>query len=506
MVGVAGRSKGCATCRKRKIGCGLQEPQCVQCVRSKRICGGYQRDRIFINHSACEGNEASPLLVAFNAAAPTRTIETCTTDQKTKLIEAEHSLSRKTDLCSLVLQDFCPLAFYRQQLIGIFLEYHLVEKRRGSTETKSWFALLSQLPSPIIALDRSLLAICTARLGHIHDDDVLVKKSLAMYAAGLGDLQKALYDPALMYSDQTLGACMALALYELMECPGGTQYAYASHRSGCAKLIQLRGVGAHTSGLGHMLFVFFRLQAILSALEYHQPTYLSEETWRTLPWKYNTKARYDELLDIVAEAPAIFRRADDFETLGPQDQLVAACTVIKDCWKANNTLQSFYEEYDAATPGSLYWEQPSKQSRVRNTEAVSVLTTAYHFPEIGTAKTMVLYWAALTMLWTGMMRLYLLVEALKQAGGSTPEIDELLPLGESAEFITPARNVLRSVEYMLQDKMLGLGPQSLVAPLSIVVDTIKDLPQCSREVAWADGVLDELKGRGLQILGIKDRS
>lgn len=119
---------------------------------------------------------------------------------------------------------------------------------------------------------------------------------------------------------------------------------------------------------------------------------------------------------------------------------------------------------------------------------------------------MVLYWAALTMLWTGMMRLYLLVEALKQAGGSTPEIDELLPLGESAEFITPARNVLRSVEYMLQDKMLGLGPQSLVAPLSIVVDTIKDLPQCSREVAWADGVLDELKGRGLQILGIKDRS
>jgi hypothetical protein len=37
------------------------------------------------------------------------------------------------------------------------------------------------------------------------------------------------------------------------------------------------------------------------------------------------------------------------------------------------------------------------------------------------------------------------------------------------------------------------------------VETIKDLPQCAREVAWADEVLDEIRGRGLQILGTRDR-
>ncbi|KAK9326069.1 hypothetical protein V1517DRAFT_283948 [Lipomyces orientalis] len=40
MVGVAGGSKGCSTCRKRKIKCDLQSPVCGQCIRSRRYCSG----------------------------------------------------------------------------------------------------------------------------------------------------------------------------------------------------------------------------------------------------------------------------------------------------------------------------------------------------------------------------------------------------------------------------------------------------------------------------------
>jgi hypothetical protein len=506
MVGVPGRSKGCATCRKRKIGCGLEKPQCAQCIKSKRICGGYERGRIFINHSACKGAEVSLAPVAVDA--PVSVVKTSiagNTDNETSLIKDKLTLASKADVCSSILQDLCPLASYRQQLVGYFLAYHIPEKKRGTTEMKSWFALLSQLPFPIVALDRSLLALCTARVGRIHNDDALIQRSRDLYTRGLGELQKALYDPELMYNDQTLGACMALALYEVLECPGGTKYAYASHRSGCAKLIQLRGAGAHASGLGHQMFVFFRLQTILSALEYHQPTYLSGESWRKLPWKYNPKTRFDELLDIVSEAPAIYRQADDFQTLEPQQMLIAACAVIQECWKVNDAMQKFYEEIETASPGPLYWEEPSKRSLVQDVEEVTPFPIAYQFPDLETARTMVLYWAALTMLWTGTMRLYLLVEALRQVGISTPEVDHLPLLGPAADFITQARNVLHSVEYMLQDKPLGLGPQSIVAPLSIVVETIKDLPQCAREVAWADEVLDEIRGRGLQILGTRDR-
>ncbi|KAK9246261.1 hypothetical protein V1506DRAFT_535934 [Lipomyces tetrasporus] len=40
MVGVAGGSRGCSTCRKRKIKCDLQTPVCGQCLRSRRQCSG----------------------------------------------------------------------------------------------------------------------------------------------------------------------------------------------------------------------------------------------------------------------------------------------------------------------------------------------------------------------------------------------------------------------------------------------------------------------------------
>lgn len=49
MVGVAGKSKGCLTCRKRKIQCDLKRPACDQCQRTRRVCEGYAKPTIFIN-------------------------------------------------------------------------------------------------------------------------------------------------------------------------------------------------------------------------------------------------------------------------------------------------------------------------------------------------------------------------------------------------------------------------------------------------------------------------
>ena len=509
MVGVPGRSKGCATCRKRKIGCGLERPECAQCIKSKRICGGYQRDRIFINHTGTAGEDRDPSL-AFNVVKTSVVAvqKTAPYDGVGQMNLPKHKSSLKPNgtFHGSILQDICPLALFRQQLIGAFLSYHMLEQQRGVTVKETWFTLLSQLPIPTIALQRSILAMCAARIGRIHNDEALIQKSLRLYTEGLRELQKALYDPNLMYSNQTLGACMALASYELLECPGGTKYAYASHRSGCARLIQLRGPNAHVSGLGHQMFIAFRLQTIMSGLEYHQPTYLAEEPWLKIPWKYNPKSRFDELLDIVSEAPAIFRRADDFQMLDPVKRPSAACAVIRDCWRVDETLHTFYREFSAAATGPLYWEEPSKKSFVHDIDDVFLFPKAYHFPDIDTGKTLVFYWATLTMLWTGMFRLYHLVAALEQAGVSTPEIAELPPLKQKANFIAPARNVLQSVEYMLEDRLLGLGPLSIVAPVSIVVETIRDFPQYAHEVTWGDEVLVEVKERGLQILGCTGRS
>jgi len=113
-----------------------------------------------------------------------------------------------------------------------------------------------------------MLAISTAKLGRANDDSVLVRESLNLYAQGLVELQKALWDPELMYRDETLGACMALAMYEMIECPAATRFGYLSHHNGCTRLVQLRGPQAHVSGLGHQIFRSFRTQAV-STLPVH---------------------------------------------------------------------------------------------------------------------------------------------------------------------------------------------------------------------------------------------
>ncbi|KAI8962827.1 hypothetical protein F5Y11DRAFT_347182 [Daldinia sp. FL1419] len=43
MVGVAGRSKGCNTCRKRRVKCDEAKPECYRCIKAGFECLGYQR-------------------------------------------------------------------------------------------------------------------------------------------------------------------------------------------------------------------------------------------------------------------------------------------------------------------------------------------------------------------------------------------------------------------------------------------------------------------------------
>ena len=118
--------------------------------------------------------------------------------------------------------------------------------------------LVPELPTPTKALDISTMAFCMASLGRRNDDLVMLKDSLGLYVQGLHEVQRALWDPQLIYRDETLAACMALAIYEQFECPAANRRAHASHHDGIAKLIELRGAEAHSYGLGHQIFLAFR--------------------------------------------------------------------------------------------------------------------------------------------------------------------------------------------------------------------------------------------------------
>lgn len=163
---------------------------------------------------------------------------------------------------------------FRQQLLSEFIYSYIPESTllmHGSLQEKppSWLVLVSELPGLTPALESSILAMCAAKIGRLYDDPVLVRASLKSYGAGLWELQKALWDPGLMYRDETLAACMALWMYEVIECPAATVSGWISHFDGCEKLVQLRGPQAYSSALGHHVFITFRTTAVSSTA---QPT------------------------------------------------------------------------------------------------------------------------------------------------------------------------------------------------------------------------------------------
>jgi hypothetical protein len=151
----------------------------------------------------------------------------------------------------------------REQMLGYWYSAYQSETFSGQ---RHWLPDVPGFTQNLRVVESSAYALCLAGLGRKFGDPALVKESLGLYTRGLVDLQKALYDPQAMYSDETLAACMLLTMYEIIECPDQSQRAFLSHYNGVAKLVQLRGPKAHVEGLGHSVFLHFRSLAVRSPL------------------------------------------------------------------------------------------------------------------------------------------------------------------------------------------------------------------------------------------------
>lgn len=135
---------------------------------------------------------------------------------------------------------------------------------QSGSRNSGWVTLIPGIPQPSKALELATYALCTARLGRTTNDhaDQLLRESSKLYGAGLEAAQQALANPRLVFDDQTLGACLLLGMYEVFECPSNSRYGYLSHYEGISKLIQLRGPEKHKNGIGHAIFLSFRIMGV----------------------------------------------------------------------------------------------------------------------------------------------------------------------------------------------------------------------------------------------------
>ncbi|KAK5041857.1 hypothetical protein LTR13_002524 [Exophiala sideris] len=373
------------------------------------------------------------------------------------------------------------------------------------------------------ALEFSTMAMCLAKLSDVYSDQSLKYESLKLYNHGLHQLQKALWDPDLMLHDQTLAACIALATYEMSQCPGDSKNAYISHTRGCETLVRIRGPEAHTEGLGHQMFVHFRIQGLLYALDQKARTFLSEPAWREIPWRSEPKTWFDRVYDYLALVPELLRQGDMFPHLDIDGQLELALHLIPHCWKLDRDLDMLLESQKADHPEPFYWPEPSRDDASGNDSEGMLFPVAYHFQNLGISNCIMIHWSVQAMLWHGMVQLYRLMNDLKLTFATLGRVEDrvdpdsamgklrllmnckgdvfdLPPLHHRTDFAAPARNILQSVEYCMLDKMVDQGPKTMAAPLRIAIETLKPYPQFKQEVEWGERAMARVQQRSLRLL------
>ena len=168
------------------------------------------------------------------------------------------------------LRPLSPNAAYRKQILNEYLTSSLpvtVGALHRENNSGNWLRMIPSLPEFTSALEASMMAVSTAKLSRLDNNQVLLRESLKFYVQGLWELQKALWDPDLMHKNETLAACMALIMYEVIECPDKKLDGWVSHTKGCAKMFELKGPKAYDSDFGHQLFLSFR---VLEVFQSHQ--------------------------------------------------------------------------------------------------------------------------------------------------------------------------------------------------------------------------------------------
>ena len=204
MVGIPGSSKGCTTCRRRKVRvsrptprhspgpnsqptahhrppqCDLKLPYCARCTNTGRKCEGYVK----------------PWL-------------------QTK---SESPVKQTNDKTCILFQPSGANVFDKQ-FISLFWERYIPSSEESVSDGSpcGWLQhIVSSTISPDTdALQLSLKALTVTRVGRMNQDDRLALQGQSCYVRALQQLQKALRSENAVKRDETLAAGYILALHEV---------------------------------------------------------------------------------------------------------------------------------------------------------------------------------------------------------------------------------------------------------------------------------------------------
>ncbi|KAH7121724.1 hypothetical protein B0J13DRAFT_599332 [Dactylonectria estremocensis] len=275
MVGVPGRSKGCNTCRKRRVKCDETKPTCVRCTKGGFECLGYQRAQLWHHTSTAPFPEMALPEAQSNAFMPT----------------ANRLSSPPPELSLVAFQgDFC----------FSFMFSNFVWRSYGVL----WLDQAAQGKLGNLALDTTK-ALAQANFGRLNHKSAIELQGVVKYGNCLKTLAA------------DLGRCMAgsqdllvpILVLMMQAASQADRIGAMFHLKGIARLVHISGPEAFQQQPYLNAFEAARATLLIAGLVGKQRLFLDDIKWRTVPWELNptSKTPQSELLDILVTIPSILQ-------------------------------------------------------------------------------------------------------------------------------------------------------------------------------------------------------
>lgn len=192
------RSRGCAACKQRRIGCDGKLPSCSQCLVTNRSCSGPLQGAIIINQTEAVSSR-------YRQVAPLRQPST-------------------SSISALVF-------------VSEFVSF--ITARNDRLRNKSWLSDIQRgsVSDGGLALDLSMQATSLAYCGMASKNPAVVRQACSLYGAALSRQSRAISGHSGPPKVATIGTSVILSFFEAI-CSTNSK-AYATHLSAAREMLVL---------------------------------------------------------------------------------------------------------------------------------------------------------------------------------------------------------------------------------------------------------------------------
>ena len=249
---------------------------------------------------------------------------------------------------------------------------------------------------------------------------------------------------------------------------------------------------------------------MIQCLQFRKASFLGTEEWKTIPWEFTTKDRYQKLLDKAFKLGSLLENMDSSSLKGLSEKVRDFGTYIRELAGMDMEMEQWLREYLLESPSPLYWEaRPSPTPESSRTQTSIVIDAAppspvqtLAFADFKTANTLVTYWS-LRIVLSNTIALTCAAILSKMPPSQSGAPSGVADMRAKAQFLLSrhgdafrtelATDILRSMPYCINDDMGILGAQKSLFPLRVAMFSLRRHP--GPLLRWGNDLYQQLDSK-----------